>query len=113
MNVNVRDEDLDIGVVDSDQKLRDKIIFVMTLYPQLSPSMLHTGIGPNVAPQLWRPIVDSMVKEGTIIRSDEGVMTHLEQYRTFTVLRLRDDLYTASCHRFGIRQMGTSINALT
>lgn len=78
------------GAMDDKQKMKEKIAFVLTVYPRLSASMLHTGIGPNTSPRLWRPVLDEMVSEGTIERIDVGIVTHIDQYRSFTFLKLND-----------------------
>lgn len=106
MGVNVGmdiDDGLRISAVDTTQKLKDKITFVLTVYPRLSPSMLHTGIGPNVQPQVWRPVLEQMIAEGTVLRTDEGVLTHLDQFRTFTVLKLNAAVYQAAKDRYGLQ----------
>jgi hypothetical protein len=79
--------DLPVGAPDT-EKLEDKIIFILTAYPRLMPSMLHVGIGPHVSPRVWRPVLDQMIAKGIVICEQMGITTPIGQYRTITVLRL-------------------------
>jgi hypothetical protein len=47
--------------------LHDKIIYLLGLYPIISPSMLQSVLGPNTPPAEWRPVLNELVEEGTII----------------------------------------------
>jgi hypothetical protein len=76
----------------SPERLEDKIAFVLTIYPVLMPSMLHVGIGPNIRPQLWRPVLERMIADGKVVKEEKGITTHLGQYRTFTFLRLSESM---------------------
>lgn len=45
---------------------RERIKKILSIYPRLSPSMLHTGLGPSTPAQLWKPILQQMVDEGLV-----------------------------------------------
>lgn len=67
-----------------------RIIHVLTLYPKLMPTMLHTGIGPHVPPKEWRPVLEKMIKEGRVVREVLQTVTPIGQNRTVTVIRLAE-----------------------
>jgi hypothetical protein len=75
-------------VTGEDLILREKMMFLLTIYPRLTPTMLHVGIGPQVRPQTWRPIMEALIREGKIKRTGISVHTPKGQYRTYTTLEL-------------------------
>jgi len=75
---------------ESDSALGEKIVFTLTLFPRLTPTMLQVGIGPHVPPRRWRPILERLVTEGKISREERGVTTPIGQYRTVTILSLSE-----------------------
>jgi DNA-binding HxlR family transcriptional regulator len=66
-----------------------KIIHTLTIYPKLSPSMLQAGIGPGIAPRVWRPALERLVKAG-IVRKQEAAMEvpYSGRYQTYRILSL-------------------------
>jgi hypothetical protein len=69
-------------------EMEKRIIHVLTLYPILMPTMLHTGIGPHVKPVEWRPVLEKLVREGKIIREVRTTVSPIGQNRAYTVIRL-------------------------
>lgn len=55
---------------DFETQMRDRIMHVLGIYPELSPSMLQIGMGTSLSPTLWKPILDKMITEGRIVRDD-------------------------------------------
>ena len=55
--------------------IRDRILFVMKIYPVISPSMLQVGIGTTFSPKLWRPVFDALVREGRIKVTSTSTLT--------------------------------------
>jgi hypothetical protein len=49
-----------------DDNIRERIKHVLTIFPTLSHSMLQVGIGTGVPPALWHPVLNQMVKDGTL-----------------------------------------------
>jgi hypothetical protein len=75
-------------VTGEDLILREKMMFLLTIYPKLTPTMLHVGIGPQVRPQTWRPVMEALIREGKIKRTGTSVYTPKGQFRTYTILEL-------------------------
>jgi hypothetical protein len=70
--------------------LREKILYVLRLYPRISPSMLQTGLG-NVRPADWRPVLEKLIKEGHINR--ETKVSHTPEGHRHTPTFLYLDKY--------------------
>lgn len=68
--------------------LRDKIAHILSIYPILSPSMLQIGLGPNVPPRVWKPILRGMIDQGVVLKEEAIVETPLGQHRPYTKLQL-------------------------
>lgn len=73
---------------DSQKMFREKIIHVLSIYPRLSNSMLQVGVGTGIPPQLWKPILQSLIKEGVIIESSLSVKTPIDRIQSYTILTL-------------------------
>lgn len=48
------------------QRIGDKILYVLSLYPGISPVMLQMGLSPNVKARLWKPIMYEMIEQGLV-----------------------------------------------
>lgn len=76
------------------QKVRDKITHLLTIYPFLQPSMIHMGIGTSTPSELWKPILDSLKADGVI--QESTVLTENAEGRKMscTILHLTQNTYT-------------------
>lgn len=70
------------------RNIRDKILHVLKHYPVLSPSMLQVGIGPSISPRAWHPVLDSLVQENIVQKSERGVEDPSGRYRSITLIQL-------------------------
>jgi hypothetical protein len=69
--------------------LREKMLFALTIYPALSPSMMHVAVGTNSPKSIWKDeILETLIEEGLIIRREVKLTTPRERNQTFTVLHL-------------------------
>lgn len=68
--------------------IRDRIIHLLGMYPILSPSMLQVGLGPNLPPKEWRPVLAEMLEDKTVTRLEIVAPTPFGQHRTYTQLSL-------------------------
>jgi hypothetical protein len=73
----------------TDRFVRAKIMHVFSVFgPRLSPSMVQVGIGTAIAPRIWHPVLETLLKEGSL--------------RSSTIARKnpatnRDQTYTVIC----------------
>lgn len=58
------------------KEIRRKIINALALCPVLTPSQLQIGVGTNIPPKLWRPVLNDMIAEGTICRREVELREH-------------------------------------
>lgn len=78
-NVQTAEAPLD----ETDKIYREKILRTLRTYPEISPSMLHIGIGPSAPTALWKPVLEAMIEEGIVER-----YLKLVDGKTYTVLRI-------------------------
>lgn len=50
----------------NDKLIRAKIVHILGIYTKLSPSMLQVGVGTNLQPRVWKPILTRMFEDGTL-----------------------------------------------
>ena len=85
-------EEGDLFDASNAQLFRDKILRTLRIYPKLSPSMLHIGLGPAVPAKVWRPVLDDMIKDGTIT----ATIVPASGSRNYTVLSLSEPTIPAT-----------------
>ena len=57
-------------MTEEERKIRNKLIHTLQIYPVVSPSMLQTALGPHIPANRWRPVMEELVAEGTIVRDE-------------------------------------------
>lgn len=85
--MNKKTHDTDVEEFDPD-KVRDKILHILKIYPIISPTMLQGGLGPAMRPIQWRPILQALVAEGLVMETQKSLRTPLDRYNTYTMLHL-------------------------
>lgn len=50
----------------TDDIIRERILYVLSIWPKISPTMLQVGIGTALSPKMWRPIFEKLITEGKI-----------------------------------------------
>lgn len=80
--------DVDEGDNSTEEAIRKKIVFILELYPVILPSMLQIGLGTQTPPAMWRPILNQMVAEGTIMREEKHATAPTGHSKFYTKLSL-------------------------
>ncbi|SRR6266403_995667 len=77
----------DLGDLAEDM-IRQRILHTLWIYgPKLSPSMLQIGIGTGFPPALWHPVLELMIADGTVIRSQVQATNPVsKREQTYTIL---------------------------
>src|SRR5436190_949296 len=83
----LRTSDLTSNVIGT---IRSKILYVLSIYPKLSPSMLQVGIGPSISPTIWRPILTELVREGLVSKQEEERTSNNGRFHRYDVLSLTE-----------------------
>ena len=81
------DEAEEFAAITSDL-IHDKIVHVLTIWPQLSPSMLQVGIGTAVSPRIWHPVLENMISTGKIVKNEVRARSPTGRDQVYTVLEL-------------------------
>lgn len=65
-------------------EIRAKIIHVLRIYHVLNPTMVQAGLGHPLPPSKWRPVLESLIADGTVKRVEQTIKSHKDQMRTYT-----------------------------
>lgn len=74
-----------------EEGIRDRINFVLTLYPRISPTMLQIGLGTGFRPEYWRPVLAKMIDERKVIQSEVMQPGPTGRFNMYTFLELPKD----------------------
>lgn len=77
-------------MVISDDELVHRIMKVLSIYPRISPTMLQVGIGPQIPPRLWHPVLEKLVLENTVQREYITTDSQAGRFKTFTIISRTD-----------------------
>lgn len=72
------------------EDIATKILHLLSIYPIISPTMLQGGLGPQMRPALWRPVLTALIKDGKVIESNKSMTTPNDRYNTYSRLSLPD-----------------------
>lgn len=75
-------------------QLREKILFSLSVYQYVSPSMLHVALGTSSPSALWRQILTDLIAEGLVQETRIMLTTPSERNQTYAVLHLSSNSYT-------------------
>lgn len=89
-------------VVNTSTAIRDKLIFVLAVFPKLSSTMLQIGLGTSVSPSEWRPILASLIQEGIIVVDSVTYLSTVQRWQTYRIHRLREDIFEAVRRQYNI-----------
>lgn len=77
-------------VQDESTAIEAKLLFVLGMYPGISPTMLQAGLGPQVKPVIWRPVYERLLSEGKVKLELTSKETPLGRHQTFTRIYIND-----------------------
>lgn len=80
----------------SEEFLKQKILFILGIYPRLSHSMLQIGMGTGLPALLWRPSLDALIAQGVVKSENVQLTTPSGRAQTYKVLSLADSPEAAS-----------------
>ena len=81
-------EHIEGEVLDTEKTIRAKIIHVLSIYPKISISMLQVGMGTSLMPALWKPVLNQMIADKTVIQDRKTFLTPTERQQGYTILSL-------------------------
>lgn len=77
------------------ESLRSKILFGLSVYPFVNPSMLHVFMGTSTPTSIWKDeVLEELIQEGLVVKEDVQLTSPSERSQTYTVLHLAEREYT-------------------
>ena len=73
---------------DETQRIKEKIVHILLIYPVISTSMLQAGLGPQIVAGLWRPILNELIEHEVIKRESVTMKSPAGRNITYTQLSL-------------------------
>lgn len=97
-------EPLNIGSVEASEQglanfevlkteVRERILHTLSIYPFISSSMLHIGIGTSNPVTLWRPILAELVAEGVVVVTQVSATTPQQRAQSYQIYHLATHEY--------------------
>ena len=68
--------------------IREQILFSLKVWPYVSPSQLHVGLGTATPSNLWRMVLDGLIEEGLVCKRQIKLISPRERNQTYTILHL-------------------------
>jgi hypothetical protein len=96
----------DAGVQKELELIRDRMLHALEVFPFLSRSMIHMAIGTATATGLWHPILQSLLDQGHVCKTEVVARTPLNRPQTYTIYHLPKNIYIPS-------DLGIIVNSTT
>jgi hypothetical protein len=74
-----------------DEYLKQRITHILSIYPELSPSMIQVALGASISSRWWKPVLEQMVNEGTLARRFAYSKGPGGKGRSYTLIRLNEN----------------------
>jgi S1-C subfamily serine protease len=71
---------------DMNSIIREKILWVLDIFPKVSPSMLQISLGSGIPADTWRPILEQLIREGEVHRAQRTVQGPSDRSQVITTL---------------------------
>lgn len=75
-------------VIDHYDRLARRIVHVLSIYPQVSPSMLQVGLGPGLSAEIWRPVLEQLLLDKVVKKQQISHATPAGRSQVYTILSL-------------------------
>ena len=72
------------------EQTQKQIVHLLQVYPVLSPTLIQALLGAKARPRVWKPIMEVMIKDGTLVRSEMVSENSWGQFHSYTCIRLSD-----------------------
>jgi len=79
-----------VDEIDSDEfeAIAIRIKHILEIYPRISPTMLQAGLGPQVKPEFWRPVLEDMVANGVVMQQTHTSKSPAGRYNDYQIVSL-------------------------
>lgn len=76
-------------------QLEQKILYGLSIYKFVSPTMLHVFLGTSTPASLWKDqVLQSLIASGQVISENVTLTSPFDRSQSYTVLHLPENVYT-------------------
>ncbi len=68
--------------------IRDNILHILSIFPIISPSMLHITLGGSLPTRVWKPVLEDLIKSDLVERGEHVTPAPNGRTRCYTLLSL-------------------------
>ncbi|MHA2067748.1 MAG: hypothetical protein ACXABY_25580 [Candidatus Thorarchaeota archaeon] len=68
--------------------IRENILHILSIFPIISPSMLHITLGGSLPTKVWKPILEALITSGLVERGEHVTPAPNGRTRCYTLLSL-------------------------
>lgn len=72
--------------------IRFRICHSLSIYPNISYTMLQISLGQGFRPVFWRPVLMKMIEKREVLQREEMRLGPTGRYNMYTFLKLSPDL---------------------
>lgn len=76
----------DVPAEPDELEIQDKILHILSVYPQISPSMLQISL--NLPASSWKPALEHLIKDEKVVRMVVVMNTPTGRLQSHTILHL-------------------------
>lgn len=74
-----------------ERSIADKILHILAHFPKVSPSMLQISLGSGVPTDMWKPVLEALIREGEVHRYSRTVVAPSGRQQVVTVISSSPD----------------------
>ena len=76
------------------RQLREKILFGLSIYKYVTPTMLHTFLGTSTPASLWKEVIlAELLADGTVVSDTVTLTSPHDRQQTYTILHLPENVF--------------------
>lgn len=75
------------GTISYLRDIEERILHVLSIYPKISPSMLQIGLGSNVPPKIWRPVLQQLMDKNLVVQETIVNMSPKGRSQTHIIIK--------------------------
>ena len=75
------------------ESMRKRILHNLEVFPFLSSSMLHIGIGTATMTEFWKPVLAKLVEDGEVCVHEVTAMAPSDRRQVYTIYHLPGMIY--------------------
>lgn len=79
--------------VDAQDFYRQRILHTLEVFPFLSASMIHVGIGTASPSPIWKPVLQDLVNSGEVVMTEISANAPSERRLAYTIYHLSSRAY--------------------